>query len=251
MPNKKPEGIASSVGLQLLHASRVVNHGKLQGPISDLRRERGDRSPSGASLVLLNVIDRNIVNGLEAPRGVAEFRKLWEIDSKSDRLLRDLSTALNLGSAWHQQDKQNKATRVLCAPYVPIKWPLDDVDPYDSGAIVVKEALIKDRPSHAAATLGTLSSFRWIESRMPTEFYAQFRVQFRRADAMPEKALRDLVKQYGFSVANLNYVLTKDGERFEYRMVLRTLDQSNTPKLADHLGKEPAVVEFRIAPIGS
>lgn len=102
-----------------------------------------------------------------------------------------------------------------------------------------------------AATLGTLSSFRWIESRMPTEFYAQFRVQFRRAEAMPEGDLRDLVKQYGFSVANLNYVLTKDGERFEYRMVLRTLDQSNTPKLADHLGKEPAVVEFRIAPIGS
>jgi len=102
-----------------------------------------------------------------------------------------------------------------------------------------------------AATLGTLSSFRWIESRMPTEFYAQFRVQFRRADAMPEDVLRDLVKQYGFSVANLNYVLTKDGERFEYRMVLRTLDQSNTPKLADHLGKEPSVVEFRIAPIGA
>jgi putative Mg2+ transporter-C (MgtC) family protein len=102
-----------------------------------------------------------------------------------------------------------------------------------------------------AATLGTLSSFRWIESRMPTEFYAQFRVQFRRADAMPEKALRDLVRQYGFSVANLNYVLTKDGERFEYRMVLRTLDQSNTPKLADHLGKESSVVDFRIAPIGS
>lgn len=102
-----------------------------------------------------------------------------------------------------------------------------------------------------AATLGTLSSFRWIESRMPTEFYAQFRVQFRRAEAMDEDSLRALVKTYGFTVANLNYVLTKDGERFEYRMVLRTLDPSNTPKLADHLGKEPLVVEFRIAPIGS
>ena len=112
---------------------------------------RGDRA------ALMATVDRNIVNGLEAPRGVSEFRKLWEIDSKSDRVLRDLSNALNLGSAWHQQDKQNKATRVLCAPYVPIKWPLDEIDPYDSGAIVVKEALIKDRPSHAAATLGTLS----------------------------------------------------------------------------------------------
>ncbi len=112
---------------------------------------RGDRT------ALLNVIDRNIVNGLEAPRGVAEFRKLWELDAKNDRVLRDLSSALHLGSAWHQQDPKNKATRVLCAPYVPIKWPLDDVDPYDSGAIVVKETLVKDRPSHASSTLGTLS----------------------------------------------------------------------------------------------
>lgn len=112
---------------------------------------RGDRA------ALINVIDRNILNGLEAPRGVAEFRKLWELDGKSDRVLRDLSSALHLGSAWHRPDPKNKATRVLCAPYVPIKWPLDDVDPYDSGAIVVKEALVKDRPSHASVTLGALS----------------------------------------------------------------------------------------------
>ena len=106
---------------------------------------------------LIKVVDRNIVNGLEVPRGVAEFRKLWEIDSNSDRLLRDLSASLSLGSAWHQQDPKNKSTRVLCAPYVPIKWPLNDVDPYDSGAIVVKEALIKSAPSHASETLGALS----------------------------------------------------------------------------------------------
>jgi len=112
---------------------------------------RGDRA------ALLNVIDRNIVNGLEAPRGVDAFRKLWDVDSTNDRLLRDLSAALNLGSAWHVPDPKNKAARVLCAPYVPIKWPLDDVDPYDSGAIVVKEALVKGAPSHASETLGALS----------------------------------------------------------------------------------------------
>ena len=112
---------------------------------------RGDRA------TLINAIDRNIVNGLEVPRGVAEFRKLWEIDTKSDRLPRDLSSALNLGSAWYRQDKQNGGARVLCAPYVPIKWPLHDVNPYDSGAIVVKETLVKGAPSHASETLGTLS----------------------------------------------------------------------------------------------
>jgi len=109
---------------------------------------RGDRA------TLISVIDRNIVNGLEAPRGIVEFRKLWELDTKSDRVLRELSASLNLGSAWHRQDKN---TRVLCAPYVPIKWPLDEVDPYDSGAIVVKDALVKSSPSHASETLGTLS----------------------------------------------------------------------------------------------
>ncbi|MDP1536408.1 MAG: MgtC/SapB family protein [Burkholderiales bacterium] len=102
-----------------------------------------------------------------------------------------------------------------------------------------------------AATLGTLSSFRWIESRMPTEFYAHFRIKFRRADAMPESDLRKLIAEHGFSIANLNYVLTNEGERFEYRMVLRTLQPANAPALADRLGKEPSVMEFRISPTGA
>lgn len=109
---------------------------------------RGDRR------TLLSVVDRNIVNGLEAPRGVTEFRKIWELDTKDDRLLKDLASSLFLGSAWY---KPEKGPRLLCAPYVPIKWPLDDVDPYDSGAIVAKEALVKGAPSHASQTLGTLS----------------------------------------------------------------------------------------------
>jgi len=40
---------------------------------------------------------------------------------------------------------------------VPIKWPLDDVDPYDNGAILAKDVLVKGAPSHASETLGALS----------------------------------------------------------------------------------------------
>jgi len=61
---------------------------------------------------------------------------------------------MQLGSVWYQP---KNGPRMLCAPYVPIKWPLDDVDPYNSGAIVVKEALVKDRPSHGGQTIGRLS----------------------------------------------------------------------------------------------
>lgn len=102
----------------------------------------------------------------------------------------------------------------------------------------------------AALTLGTLSTFRWIENRMPAQFYAHFLVRFQRTDAMPEAALRSVVAQHGFSIANLNYRLTGEGKHFEYRMVLRTLDRDNLRALSETLSAAPGVLEFRIAPTG-
>lgn len=101
-----------------------------------------------------------------------------------------------------------------------------------------------------AATIGTLSAFRWIEGWIPSEFFAHFRVHFLRNNAMAEDQLVELVGQHGFSVANLDYGLTEGGERIEYRMVLRTLAAKNARSLSDALQKVPAVIEFRISPAG-
>ncbi|MBI4194046.1 MAG: MgtC/SapB family protein [Betaproteobacteria bacterium] len=101
-----------------------------------------------------------------------------------------------------------------------------------------------------AATIGTLSAFRWIESRIPCEFYAHFRVHFKRDNAMAEDELLALVGKHGFTVANLNYGLTDGGEHIEYRMVLRTLAAKNARSLSDALQKVPSVIEFRISPAG-
>lgn len=62
-----------------------------------------------------------------------------------------------------------------------------------------------------AATLFTLSSFRWIESRMPTEFYVQFHVKFKRTGIMTEAKLRTLTKELDFSIANMTFELTDGG----------------------------------------
>ena len=110
--------------------------------------QRGDRR------ALISILDANILNPLEAPRGIAVFRKIWDLEGKDERLMRELPLVLQLGSVWYQP---KGGTRLLCAPYVPIKWPLDDVDPYNSGAIIIKDALVKDGPSHAAQTLGGLN----------------------------------------------------------------------------------------------
>jgi len=102
-----------------------------------------------------------------------------------------------------------------------------------------------------AATLGTLSSFRWIESRMPTEFYAQFHIKFRRANTMTEEELRAIAKAAGFSIANMTYELTDGGESFEYRMGIKTLNPGNMHVLSERLKGETAVVEFSLTPVGA
>jgi len=100
------------------------------------------------------------------------------------------------------------------------------------------------------ATLGTLSVFRWIEGRMPAEFYANFLVRFPRASVMPEDDLRRLISQHGFDVANMSYRIAGQGQEFEYQMVLRTLHASNVQHFSARLAAEPSVTEFRIAPTG-
>ena len=98
------------------------------------------------------------------------------------------------------------------------------------------------------ATLGTLSAFRWIEARIPSQIYAQHIIRFLTDKTMPETALRAYLTARGFSVANMSYRLEEGGGVFEYRMVLRTLEQKNIEQLAVDLRTVEGVLEFRIAP---
>ena len=99
-------------------------------------------------------------------------------------------------------------------------------------------------------TLGTLSVFRWIEQRMPAEFYVNFLVRFPRQSVLPEHELRALIMEHGFDVTNLSYRIAGQGRDFEYQMVLRTLHAANAQKLSARLAAEPSVTEFRITPAG-
>lgn len=102
---------------------------------------------------LLSIIDANIRNSMEAPRGPDSFRKMWNVDGADSTLWRELRAALFLGSAWH---KPEKGPRELCAPYVPVVWPTQ-LDPFDYGAIVAREVLVKAEPAYDSETLATLS----------------------------------------------------------------------------------------------
>lgn len=101
-----------------------------------------------------------------------------------------------------------------------------------------------------ALTLIVLSVFRWIERRMPIEFYANLSVAFLRHEALPEGELRAMVERQGFVVANMNYSVTDAGKTFEYQMVIHSPDRRNTRLLSQALNSVASVTAFRIAPTG-
>jgi putative Mg2+ transporter-C (MgtC) family protein len=96
--------------------------------------------------------------------------------------------------------------------------------------------------------LGTLSLFRWVEARVPTESYASFVVRFRRDAAITEPDLRKLVAGHGFSLYNMSYRLHGQVDVLEYRTVIRTMQPANLARLAESLSRDSRVIEYRIAP---
>ncbi len=94
-----------------------------------------------------------------------------------------------------------------------------------------------------------LSIFRWVESRVPSQIFYHFDVQFVPATDMTEALLREFITRHGFSMANFSYRLYAEKRVRRHKMVLWTLDRTSASQLAETLQKNGSVIEFRIAPI--
>jgi putative Mg2+ transporter-C (MgtC) family protein len=99
-------------------------------------------------------------------------------------------------------------------------------------------------------TIGTLTVFRKIENRMPSQVFAHLTINFGRNNYMTEAEIRELNLQNGFSVANVSYQLLDKGELLEYRMTVRTMDKSNVEKLSNSLMSLTSVIGFNISMAG-
>jgi putative Mg2+ transporter-C (MgtC) family protein len=99
-------------------------------------------------------------------------------------------------------------------------------------------------------TLGILTIFRWIESKVPTLLLAHNVMRFKRDKVMPESELRQLITGLGFTIANMSYSLTECGQYYEYCMMIRTRKADNLLLLSQTLSKLDSIVEFEIAPTG-
>ena len=99
-------------------------------------------------------------------------------------------------------------------------------------------------------TLLTLSVFRWIESKLPGDYYGHLEVRFLRGSAMPEDEFRRFLAEQRFSIANLSYRYSANAAFIEYRMVVRTRRAEDVKRLAASLEAMKSVTEFRMFPAG-
>ena len=147
---------------------------------------------------LLSILDRNVRNQTEKTRGIAEFRKQWELDTADSPVWRELQSALLLGSAYMRRDK---GARELCAPYVLAKWP-EDVAPFSNAVVIAKETTVRAEPSNASAALGALSYdivpiTDWeVDDKAADTQQKWVRIRFRNRDGyLPEEHVRSPVEQ--------------------------------------------------------
>ena len=99
-------------------------------------------------------------------------------------------------------------------------------------------------------TLVTLSLFRWVEDRIPSEFYAHLILRFALHAAVPEPEIRRMLKEHGFTMRRVSYRLDYDSNSFEYQAIIRSNRADNAKRLTDALGKLEAVKELSVVPAG-
>jgi putative Mg2+ transporter-C (MgtC) family protein len=87
----------------------------------------------------------------------------------------------------------------------------------------------------AVAALTVLALLRYIESRLPSEFYAHHMLRFARDHVIGEEEVHRRIRDHGFAVANLSSRLSESGQQFEYRMTIKSRDRKNAETLSTYL----------------
>ena len=147
---------------------------------------------------LLSILDKNVRNQDERARGIANFRKQWELDTEDSPLWRELASALQLGAAYIRRDKGG---RELCAPYLLGRWP-EDLEPFKHGVVISRDAPVQSEPSSASRTLGSVSydivtvSDWEIDDKARDAKQKWVKIRYRDRDGyIPEEQIRSPIEQ--------------------------------------------------------
>ena len=99
-------------------------------------------------------------------------------------------------------------------------------------------------------TMGTLSLFRLIESRLPALYYGRVQVRMPSKAALSEDEISNIICEYDFWPSDPSYHLTNDGKMYEFQMTVRTRNTNNFSKLAAALAANRSIREFDLMRVG-
>ena len=99
-------------------------------------------------------------------------------------------------------------------------------------------------------TLGTLTLFRWIESRVPALLYYEFTVRIDDARAPAESEMRAWMAAHQLSLSKLSRRYRRGEGIAEFRMTIRATTEQAINRLCADLRSRDEIVEFRVAPMG-
>jgi putative Mg2+ transporter-C (MgtC) family protein len=101
-----------------------------------------------------------------------------------------------------------------------------------------------------ALALIILSLFRWVEAQIPSHYYANNTIAYKRASVPRQEKVHELLTQHGFRVEGVSYQVLEKGDLFEYKMTIRTNDPANLTHLSEFLAESRDVQYFQISPTG-
>ncbi|MDH5302026.1 MAG: MgtC/SapB family protein [Gammaproteobacteria bacterium] len=96
--------------------------------------------------------------------------------------------------------------------------------------------------------LGTLSAFRWLESKLPSLTLGALSVQTLRKSQLTEDEILEIVRYHNIESSSRSYQLENDGKSMRYEMLLRTRHEKNFRLLAETLTQMEEIQAFSVTP---
>lgn len=97
--------------------------------------------------------------------------------------------------------------------------------------------------------LGTLSTFRILERRLPSIHYGNLSIVVTRRSDLEEEDILELIKYNNISYSNRSYFLRDEGKAKRYEMGIQTRNPNGFKKLAETLAQVEEVIEYSVSPV--
>lgn len=98
-------------------------------------------------------------------------------------------------------------------------------------------------------TLGTLSLFRVIESKLPARHYARLSIILSADGPNPEKRLLDQIEAEGLKCSNIAYALQNDAQTLELNLTVSTFNNHIFNRLSHHFKDHQEIKSFSVSPL--